>query len=181
MLVGLLDPHLLSRKYLAGGASSSIDAPASLNYLAVRLKAGKSWHHKPALDHTVGWVSLSTSRVRVPESVAAGELAIFESSTQAIDFHADTDTEFVLGSAAPHGHDLVLGQYSCIPASPHCARPNGGSRRSTAGCRVKVRSHDAIAEGELRAGHVPRTCRPLRGNADVLGRWQTAAGSRPGA
>jgi len=33
-------------------------------------------------------------------------------SGDAIDFHADADTEFVLGSAAPHTHDLVLGQYS---------------------------------------------------------------------
>jgi hypothetical protein len=44
--------------------------------------------------------------------VEAGELAIFESSADAIDFHADADTEFVLGSAAPHAHDLVLGRYS---------------------------------------------------------------------
>jgi hypothetical protein len=44
--------------------------------------------------------------------VEAGELAIFEPSTEAIDFQADADTEFVLGSAAPHAHDLVLGQYS---------------------------------------------------------------------
>jgi len=29
--------------------------------------------------------------------VEAGELAIFESSADAIDFHADADTEFVLG------------------------------------------------------------------------------------
>ena len=63
-------------------------------------------------DHTLGWVSLGTGRIRVPESVEAGELAIFEPSTDAIDFHAVADTEFVLGSAAPHAHDLVLGQYS---------------------------------------------------------------------
>jgi uncharacterized protein (DUF1778 family) len=44
--------------------------------------------------------------------VEGGELAIFEPSNGAIDFHADTDTEFVLGSAAPHAHDLVLGRYS---------------------------------------------------------------------
>jgi hypothetical protein len=31
--------------------------------------------------------------------VEAGELAIFESSMDAIDFHADADSEFVLGSA----------------------------------------------------------------------------------
>jgi hypothetical protein len=35
----------------------------------------------------------------------------------AIDFHADADTEFVLGSAAPHAHDLVLGQHSVHSSS----------------------------------------------------------------
>ncbi|MCU1384639.1 MAG: Redox-sensitive bicupin YhaK, pirin superfamily [Acidobacteria bacterium] len=95
-----------------GGATSSINAPASLNYLAVRLLAGQSWRYRPAVDHTVGWVSVSTGRLRVPENVEAGELAIFESSTDAIDFHADTDSDFVLGSAVPHGYDLVLGQSS---------------------------------------------------------------------
>src|SRR5882762_1272502 len=95
-----------------GGATSSINAPASLNYLAVRLRAGESWRYQPAVDHTVGWVSVSAGRLRVPERVEAGELAIFEPSGDAIDFLAETDTEFVLGSAAPHAHDLVLGQYS---------------------------------------------------------------------
>jgi redox-sensitive bicupin YhaK (pirin superfamily) len=104
-----------------GGATSSINAPASLNYLAVRLRAGESWRYQPAFDHTVGWVALSTGRLLVPESVEAGELAIFESSADAIDFHADADTEFVLGSAAPHAHDLVLGQYS-VHSSPAMLR-----------------------------------------------------------
>jgi len=95
-----------------GTASSSLRAAASLNYLAVRLRAGEFWRYQPAIDHTVGWVALSTGRLFVPEGVEAGELAIFESSADAIDFQADADTEFVLGSAAPHTHDLVLGQYS---------------------------------------------------------------------
>jgi redox-sensitive bicupin YhaK (pirin superfamily) len=104
-----------------GGATSSINAPASLNYLAVHLRAGESWRYQPASDHTVGWVSVSTGRIRVPESVEAGELAIFEPGNDAIDFHAETDTEFVLGSAAPHAHDLVLGQYS-VHTSPATLR-----------------------------------------------------------
>jgi hypothetical protein len=36
----------------------------------------------------------------------------FEPSSDAIEFKALGDTEFVLGSAAPHEHDLVLGYYS---------------------------------------------------------------------
>ena len=109
-----------------GGATSSLNSPASLNYLAVRLRGGESWRYQPAIDHTVGWVSVSTGRVRVPESVEAGELAIFEPSHDAIDFHAETDTEFVLGSAAPHAHDLVLGRYS-VHTSPATLR--AGERR----------------------------------------------------
>jgi redox-sensitive bicupin YhaK (pirin superfamily) len=114
-----LDPDAVARDGPArvlvgthGGAISSIKAPASVNYLAVRLRAGESWRYQPPVDHTVGWVSLSRGRLRVPERVEPGELAIFEPSTDAIDFHADSDSEFVLGSAAPHAHDLVLGPYS---------------------------------------------------------------------
>jgi redox-sensitive bicupin YhaK (pirin superfamily) len=95
-----------------GGATSSLKAQASLNYLAVRLRAGESWRYQPPIDHTVCWVALSTGRLLVPESVEAGELAIFEPSNHAIDIYAEADAEFVLGSAVPHAHDLMLGQYS---------------------------------------------------------------------
>ena len=122
------------------GATSPINAPASLNYLAVRLRAGESWRYQPAVDHTVGWVSLSTGRLRVPENVDAGELAIFEPSTDAIDFHADCDSEFVLGSAAPHAHDLVLGQYS-VHTSAATLR--------TAEQRLKEIQHRLQSEGRL--------------------------------
>lgn len=123
-----------------GGATSSIHAPASLNYLAVRLRAGESWRYQPAVDHTVGWVALSTGRLRVPERVEAGELAIFESSAGAIEFRADVDTEFVLGSAAPHAHDLVLGQYS-VHSSPATLR--AGEQR------LSEIQHRLQAEGRL--------------------------------
>ena len=104
-----------------GGATSPIHAPASLNYLAVRLPAGESWRYQPAIDHTVGWVALSRGRLHVPERVEAGELAIFEPSNHAIDIQAEADTEFVIGSAAPHAHDLVLGPYS-VHSSPAALR-----------------------------------------------------------
>ena len=111
-----------------GGVTSSVKAPASINYLAVRLRAGELWRYQPAIDQTVGWVALSTGRLFVPERVEAGELAVFESSADAIDFRADADTEFVLGSAAPHAHDLVLGQYS-VHSSPAMLR--AGEQRLT--------------------------------------------------
>src|SRR5438876_899544 len=42
------------------GATSAIHAPTSLNYLAVRLRSGESWRYQPPVDHTVGWIALST-------------------------------------------------------------------------------------------------------------------------
>ena len=67
-----------------GGAASPLRFPAPLNYLVVRLRAGESWHYQPAVDHAVGWVSPSTGRLRVPETVDAGELAVFEPSNDAM-------------------------------------------------------------------------------------------------
>jgi hypothetical protein len=60
--------------------------------------------------------------------VEAGELAIFEASNDTIDIHAETDTEFVVGSAAQSTHDLVLGQYSVHTSA---AALRAGERRLT--------------------------------------------------
>lgn len=95
-----------------GDVTSSLKAPASLNYLAVRLRAGESWRYQPDINHAVCWIALSTGRLLVPDIVEAGELAIFEPSNNAIDIHAKADADFVVGSAAAHPHDLVLGTYS---------------------------------------------------------------------
>jgi redox-sensitive bicupin YhaK (pirin superfamily) len=95
-----------------GGAVSPLKAPAPLNYLAVRLPAGDSWRYQPPAGHTIAWTAVAKGSLTTPERVDAGELAIFEPSSGAIDIHAQQDAEFVLGSAAPHPHDLVLGYYS---------------------------------------------------------------------
>ena len=106
-----------------GRATSSLHAPGSINYLAVRLVAGTSWRYEPPSDHTIGWVAAAIGRLLVPERVEGGELAIFEPSSGALDITAEDDAELVLGSAAPHPHDLVLGRYSVhtSPASLHAA------------------------------------------------------------
>lgn len=95
-----------------GDVSSRLQAPSSMTYLFVDLKVGESRSYQPPSDHTVCWVALSTGKLDVPERVEAGELAVFESSNQAIDFYAQADTEFVLGSAASHPYALALGKYS---------------------------------------------------------------------
>jgi redox-sensitive bicupin YhaK (pirin superfamily) len=104
-----------------GEVSSPLQALSSMTYLSVRLKAGESWRYEPPADHPVCWIALSTGSVAVPEPVRAGELAVFEPSNKAIDFHAETDTEFVLGSAVRHPHELVLGNYS-VHTSPASLR-----------------------------------------------------------
>jgi redox-sensitive bicupin YhaK (pirin superfamily) len=108
------------------GVSSPLEAPASINYLAVRLKAGETWRYQPPADHDVCWVALASGRLAVPQPVEAGELVAFDKSNQAIEFRAEADSEFVLGSAASHPHDLVLGYYS-VHTSP--ASLEAGERR----------------------------------------------------
>jgi redox-sensitive bicupin YhaK (pirin superfamily) len=100
-----------------GGVSSPLKAPAPINYLAVRLKAGETWSYQPPAGHDVAWVALASGGLAVPELVEPGELAAFEKSNRPIDIHAEADSEFVLGSAASHPHDLVLGYYS-VHTSP---------------------------------------------------------------
>ena len=95
-----------------GSASSAIVAPSPINYLAVRLKAGERWSFEPPKGHTVLWTAISSGTVRVPNELRQGDLVAFEQSSGAVEFEAKTDAEFVLGSAVPHKHELVLGSHS---------------------------------------------------------------------
>jgi redox-sensitive bicupin YhaK (pirin superfamily) len=96
-----------------GSARSPItSAPAGINYFHVLLKAGERWRYEPPRGHTVGWVAVYQGELRTPELVSAGTLAVFDASEAPIEFVAAGDTSFVLGSAIPHPHDLVLGYYS---------------------------------------------------------------------
>jgi redox-sensitive bicupin YhaK (pirin superfamily) len=95
-----------------GSATSAIEAPSPINYLAVRLKQGERWRYQPPAGHTVLWVAVGSGAVAVPDELRHGDLAAFEPSTDAIEFEARSDAEFVVGSAVRHDHDLVLGYYS---------------------------------------------------------------------
>ena len=96
-----------------GTVKSSIASPPSLNYLAVRLKAGDRWQFQPELGHTVCWIAIQTGALQVDGQILdAGELVVFEQSDLPIDFLAQGDTIFMLGSAMKHPHNLVLGNYS---------------------------------------------------------------------
>src|SRR5712672_299902 len=104
-----------------GSAASAIVPPSPINYLAIRLKAGERWRYEPPTGHTVLWVAIVSGILSAPGELRHGDLAAFEPSSKAVEFEALADTEFVLGSAAPHEHDLVLGYYS-VHTTPDALR-----------------------------------------------------------
>jgi redox-sensitive bicupin YhaK (pirin superfamily) len=93
-------------------ASSAIESPSPINYLAVSLRAGERWRYEPPAGHTLLWAAIAKGTVSVPAKLRHGDLAAFEPTGEALEFEALNDAEFVLGSAAPHEHDLALGYYS---------------------------------------------------------------------
>jgi redox-sensitive bicupin YhaK (pirin superfamily) len=95
-----------------GNATSPIRSPPGINYFHVKLGNGEQWRYTPPAGHTVGWVSVYEGELRTPDIVTAETLAVFDESDAAIDFVANGDTSFVLGSAIKHPHDLVTGYYS---------------------------------------------------------------------
>jgi redox-sensitive bicupin YhaK (pirin superfamily) len=94
------------------GVRSGIVAPSPINYLAVVLGAGEHWLYQPPEGHSVLWLAIGKGRVTAPETLEHGEIVIFEPGETAVDFVAQEDAEFVIGSAVPHPHELVLGHYS---------------------------------------------------------------------
>lgn len=94
------------------GLTSPIEAPP-MTYLVVTLKDGERWTFRPPAGHDVAWVALMDGALRTSSSrITRGEVVIFEQADTPIDFVAEGETRFVLGSAAQHPHDLVLGDYS---------------------------------------------------------------------
>jgi redox-sensitive bicupin YhaK (pirin superfamily) len=123
-----------------GTATSSIKAPSPMNYLAVRLKAGERWSYQPPAGHTVLWTAVGMGSVLVPDELQEGELVAFRPSSAAIEFEAESDAEFVLGSAVRHDYDLVLGSHSVHTSS-------GALREAEA--RISAIQTRLIREGRL--------------------------------
>jgi redox-sensitive bicupin YhaK (pirin superfamily) len=95
-----------------GNAESPVAAPPGINYLFVRLAAGERWEYTPPAGHEVAWVCVQRGALRIADESIADELVVFDESEDVLAF-----TEFVLGSAIPHPHDLVLGYYSVHTSS----------------------------------------------------------------
>ncbi|WP_447748440.1 pirin family protein [Variovorax boronicumulans] len=126
-----------------GAAQSPIPAPSPMNYLAVQLKDGERWRYTPPAGHTVGWVAVNAGRLDAGDgtggSIGTGELAVFEESGAAIDVVAQGDTAFVLGSAVPHPHELVMGHYSVHTSRATLDRGEAEIRRIGAKLREEGR------------------------------------------
>ena len=96
-----------------GTAKSATKAPSPINYLVVQLKGGERWRYQPPAEHTVLWAAVGMGSVlAADDELREGELAAFNPSNASIEFEAQTDAEFVLGSAVPHDYDLILGSHS---------------------------------------------------------------------
>ncbi len=94
-----------------GGAASPIASPP-MTYLSVSLRDGERWTFEPTPGHEVAWIAVMNGALQTSSGIASGELAVFERGTAPITVVADGETRFVLGSAALHPHQLVLGDYS---------------------------------------------------------------------
>lgn len=93
-------------------AVSPVSAPPGINYLHVRLAPGERWHYAPPVAHTVAWLSIQRGALRFANQRICDELVVFSASEEVLEFVAEVEAEFVLGSAVPHRHDLALGYYS---------------------------------------------------------------------
>jgi redox-sensitive bicupin YhaK (pirin superfamily) len=96
------------------GVESPVRAPAAINYLLVTLRPGETWTYEPQRGHSVAWLAIAQGRLDAGESMSEGEMVVFGRSEAPIQLTAsgNEDAMFVLGSAAPHLHDLHLGYYS---------------------------------------------------------------------
>ena len=89
----------------------------------------------------MAWLAVAEGSIRTPEPVSAGEFVAFDESNGALSIQADRTSRFVLGSAAKHPHDLVLGHYSVHTS--HAALVAGESQIQRIG-------NELVAAGLLR-------------------------------
>lgn len=104
--------HVILGHY--GGVRSPARSPDGVTYLLLKLPAGTTWTFRPPEDQPVAWLAVAKGLLVGATPADAGEMVIFHPSQQAITLEAsaDGDAIFVIGSAAPHPHELHLGNYS---------------------------------------------------------------------
>lgn len=99
------------------GVASPIPFPVAITYLHVRLPAGASWVFQPESGHDIAWLAVHAGRLHCGATALDQEIAVFAEGAGAITLLAEGDSEFVIGSAAKHPHDLLTGYYS-VHTSP---------------------------------------------------------------
>jgi redox-sensitive bicupin YhaK (pirin superfamily) len=95
-----------------GGAASPIQPRAAINYLHVTLRDGEQWRYTPPAGHDVAWVAVGRGALATAGTLLEREVGVFEDGEGALQFEARGETEFVLGSAPRHPHELFTGYYS---------------------------------------------------------------------
>jgi len=123
-----------------GAAVSPIPPVGDLTYVQVALEAGERWIYHPPKGQTSAWLAVAAGRLNVSGVRLGSEIAVFSPSEAPIAVQAVEPCKFVLGSAAPHPHRLVMGYYSVHTSEAALERGEAGIRA------VKARLH---AEGRF--------------------------------
>jgi redox-sensitive bicupin YhaK (pirin superfamily) len=135
-------PHAGPARVLLGSyesVSSPIPTPSNLSYLGVHLKAGQPWRFEPPAGHSIAWAAIGEGALSAPQTLQTGDMVVFEPSDAAIEFEALQDTVFVLGSAAPHPHELHMGSYSVHTNAAALQRGERGIRERAIALRQQGR------------------------------------------
>ncbi|MFC0397385.1 pirin family protein [Paraburkholderia rhizosphaerae] len=95
------------------GVESPLPVSMPMTYLHVELNAGEHWRYDPPSGHDVLWIAVySGSLDAAGERVEAGEMIVFNESERGVDFIADDNCGFMLGSAQRSPFDVVEGYFS---------------------------------------------------------------------
>lgn len=96
-----------------GGVTSPVRSQDGLNYLLVSLAPGESWTYATPDGHRQLWVATASGSLKANgDAVGSGEMALLDGGGAVVFAAGGEGATFVLGSAVPHPHDLVLGYYS---------------------------------------------------------------------
>lgn len=94
------------------GVTGPVPHDEGVNYLKVELATGQTWQYVPPAGHSVAWIYVYQGQLKISGEVFEKQLVVFENGEIPTQFTADDAVGFVIGSAIPHDHDLVMGPYS---------------------------------------------------------------------
>ena len=116
---------------------SPIPAPFDASYLWVELNDGESFDYQPPDTHNIAWAFSQSGELLVSGHTLQRDMAVFEEGHEPIHFTARGDCRFLLGSAAKHPHDLVLGYYSVHTSEDALAQGESHITKLGDGMRAK--------------------------------------------